>query len=552
MGEFQFRYGTAAEGASANPILDTAEPAYITDTGDLLIGDGETPLTAVAPWSPNTVKGAAKLVSIGDLGVSGAALSGGSAAATNTVGTSEMMFTIGVGATDICLLFTHWYSDTVSGAIADINPSGPITFSASIRVVSTTCPGTVVSATPWQLTFNGRTSVTLDPGGSVISDLEGLSLAPGDVVAIRTYLSSGTAYSPRQVYGNHAGAYGGFTAASDLTASSTAIAGSAGLYYGPAAILGYTDSGANAESVFICGDSIGTGAGDAGILYTQPALVPGGFLMRALSGQAGMINASKGGDLLTWFQATNGSRRRIRNATRTNSAIIEYGPNDFSGGESADTVQAAVLDTAPKIRRMGNSKVFVLTVCPRTTSTDNWATTANQTPVSGNSQRIAYNTWLRAGAPIDPTTKAAVAVGTPGALVVGQFRHPISDVFDVAAQVESSLNSGVWKPARRVITGSITSGSSTLTTSSTFNGANQENGGDTGSTFFLAGAGAAGAALTGNLATYNSPTSFGINAAAAATVTNATLVIGTSTIDGVHPSGESHDAMAQVIDRTKI
>jgi hypothetical protein len=66
--------------------------------------------------------------------------------------------------------------------------------------------------------------------------------------------------------------------------------------------------------------------------------------------------------------------------------------------------------------------VWLATVAPRTTSTDNWATVANQTPVTGEAQRVAYNTSLRT---------------SPPSWVAG--------IFDVAAQVESSLNSGAWK-----------------------------------------------------------------------------------------------------------
>lgn len=492
------------------------------------------------------IGGSSKLVNIGDLGFGSSA---GTAGAASTAGTSEMMFKVGVGATDISALFNHWYTDMSNSANRnDTDPSGPITFSASLKVISSTNLGTV-AGTIYRLTFGARTTVTLDPGGRIASDILGVSLAAGDVVAVRTYLSSGTAYAPRQTFGAVAGASGGFTTTTDLTApGSAAITGSTGFYYGPSALLGYADSGAAAKSVLVIGDSIGGGGVDSGIQYTAPALLPGGFLIRALSGVAGLLNASIGGDLITFFQGTNGSFRRLSNATRANSAIIQDGTNDFANSVSAAVGEAAMLAIASEVRRMGISKVFVLTVVPRTTSTDNWATTANQTPLSTDSQRIAYNTWVRANCPVDPTTKAPVAVGTSGALLAGSFGHPITGIFDVAATVESSLNSGVWAAANRVATGSITSGLNTITVAgTTFTSTNQESGGDKGQFAFLAGAGPAGAALGATLGVFVSSTQYAINAVASATVTNTTLVIGTMTVDGVHPSSRGCYLMSQAV-----
>jgi hypothetical protein len=63
--------------------------------------------------------------------------------------------------------------------------------------------------------------------------------------------------------------------------------------------------------------------------------------------------------------------------------------------------------------------------------------------------RQQFNTWLRAGAPIS-TSMAAVAVGTPGALLAGQLGHPLYAVFDTASAVEVNssnvltLNGGYW------------------------------------------------------------------------------------------------------------
>ncbi|WP_133054330.1 GDSL-type esterase/lipase family protein [Mycolicibacter kumamotonensis] len=539
----QQRRDAAGNWASRNPTLAQGEIGFVTGSTDFKVGDGTTPWNALAPWSPT--KGAPKLVSIAD-NCWGSAPD--SKAAASTAGTSKRFFNIGVGATNIQTAWHHWYTD-MDGGEYDLDPSGPITFSASLEVISSTSPGTVVGQL-WRLTFGGRTTPILDPGGQILSDPLGLSLAAGDVIAVRTYLSSGTAYAPELTWGNAStGVPGGFTAGSDLTApGSAAIPDSTGYYYGPANVLGYPDDANNAKSVLALGDSIGHGGGDISWTYTIPTKM-WGFLPRALSGKAGLLNLAIGGDEATLFQGTNGSFRRISVAGRTNSAIIEYGANDLGAGVSAASLEAAVLDLASKLRRLGISKVFLLTIVPRSTSTDNWATITNQTTDPSNPQRVLYNTWVRAKCPVDPETKAAVAVGTPGALLAGSFGHPITGMFDVAATVESSLNSGLWAPASRVATGSMASGDFILTTSSTtFSSANQESGGDKGLEFILSGAGASGAALRGSLAKYQSNTSYQTNTIASTTVTDAALTIGPMTEEGVHPTSRGHNLMAAAID----
>lgn len=498
-------------------------------------------LNPVSALDQRYLAGASKLVSIGDNGF-GSTLVGNAA---STVGTGEMMFTVGVVASGIAPLWTHWYS--ANSTAYDTDPSGPISFNASLRVVSSSNPGTV-TGTIYRLTFGGRTTATLDPGGRITADVLGISVALGDVVAVRTYLSSGTAYAPRITYGppNVTG-WGGFTTTTDLTApGSAAISSSFGGYYGPAALLGNATPAA--KSVLFLGDSEGIGAFDTAY-WTRPALGFGGFAIRALSGAAGLINAAISGDQASWFAGTNGSFRRLSNAARCNSAIIQYGANDiFNNSETAAALEGYNLNIATDLRQLGIAKVFLTTLTPRTTSTDSWATTTNQTTVTGETQRVAYNTWVRAGCPVNATTLAAVAVGTSGALLAGSFGHPITGFFDIATTVESSLNSGKWLPCNRVATGSITSATITLTSSTAnFNSTNQESGGDTGTSIALFGAGASGAPLYANLGIIGSVNLAYLDEVGATTVSNTQLNIGIMTLDGAHPSTHGHYLMSQAI-----
>lgn len=548
--KFQVRRDTAANWASSNPVLSQGEQGYVLDTGDRKYGDGVTAWNALQVWLPNTTKGASKLVSIADRGWGIAA---GPANTVNTVGTSRITYTVGLATAGVTAKWAQRYSTGVDTPGA----AGTITFKASLEIVSSTNPGTLNNVgTIYQFTFGGRTTATLDAGGEIIADLLGISLAPGDVVAIRTYLASGTAYTcaGHFIYSTN-GQPGGFTAASDLTApGSGAVTNANGYVYGPLALLGYPEGAATAKCPLFVGDSIGNGAVDTAY-STIPALGTGGFMIRAVTGKAGMVNVAIGGDIIGGFYQANGSLYRLAAARHCTSGIIEYGTNDFNGGSTAAAVESIVLTVGAEMRRLGLPKVFVCTVVPRVSSTDGFATTANQTPLNaGNeAQRVLYNTWVRAGCPIDPTTKAAVAVGTSGALLAGQYGHPITGYFDTAAKVESSLNSGKWLPALRMATGSMTSGSNVITSSdANFSSANQEVGGDKGQYFSITGAGPAGAILTNVAATITSSTQIACAANASTTVTNTALAMGLCTADGVHPTGRGHYLMSQAIDITQL
>jgi hypothetical protein len=128
--------------------------------------------------------------------------------------------------------------------------------------------------------------------------------------------------------------------------------------------------------------------------------------------------------------------------------VVEgYGDNDFApsgGNASLALLQSSMLGIWFSLARQG-LKVWRVSILPRTTSTDAWATIGNQTVGGNDAARTGFNDWLRAGAPISPTTLAAVAIGTGGALVMGVTGHPLTGYFEIADLVETSRNSGVWK-----------------------------------------------------------------------------------------------------------
>lgn len=547
--------GDEVHGSDLNAIdaavnADTAVVTAIEAVNGLIKGNGSGEFSAAVAGTDYVAPslGAIRPLSIAENGV-GTGLS--TATTTDTSGTSEHFFTTAMSATGLSAEFINWATDTTEPD-ADTDNSGSISFNASLRIVSTN--------TIYRFTFNGLTTATLNPGGRVLSDPIGIIVPAAAQVAIRTYLSSGTAYPLRSTYATNtvAPAYGGFTSGSDLTApGSAAITSGTGYNYGPAHLLGYPGSTAAKPSVLIVGDSMARGVGDGTLGGSNgylgagaDSISNGGYLLRALQGNAGVVNIAAGGDSANAFVTANGSFRRLGLANRCSSAIIQYGANDLGGqSQTAAQLEANLLAIATSLAQVGIGKVFVVTITPNTTSTDGWATTTNQTPSSYNTARITHNTWVRAGCPINPTTLAPVATGTSGALLVGQTGHPFTGFFDVANEVESSLNSGLWKACNRSVTDAGLTVSSYAINSATadFNSAALESGGDKGSAYWLAGAGAGGTGFQDWIGFINSSTQAVATDNNSTTVSEAALHIGINTIDGLHPSTNGHYLASQAI-----
>ena len=478
----------------------------------------------------------------------------------NTVGTSRIFSTVGIAASQLRLLFVNWCTYPLSqSSVTDqdtYNSMSAITFNASIEVVST---GVI-----YRVTFNGAVTGALGPGGQIVSDPVAIDVAPGTQLAVRTFLASGSTL-PRQIASYKNGE--GFTATTDLTApGSAAVTQSFAYVYGPATILGMP-AAANPLSVLWQGDSIAMGNYDGtqgglggGFQPGDAAKSYGGYLTRALHGVGGIMLEGVNSDSLNQYTAPAGHNRRGTLAQYARYAFISYGVNDIFGlSATAAATEALLILQAQRNAALGIYKTFVGTLCPYTTSTDMWLTTTNQTSFNSTDeiQRVAYNTWIRAGCPVNASTLAPVAVGTGGALLAGQARHPIAGFFDTASYVESSLNSGLWAPPPLIVTdAAITASSYTITcaTSQPFvnaaiptvpaNGSAMVTGGSSGLCICLPGA-------TGQSApqfiTYASSTTAAQQGPIFSTTQSGlTMGIGVMTNDGLHPTN-GHALMANAI-----
>jgi hypothetical protein len=455
------------------------------------------------------------------------------------VGTGRVPHTVSWAATDLRLVYVGWAnnSNTASPNYNDVEGPGSVTFGAAIEI----------GGTIFRVTFGGKAQTTLDAAGYVISDPLPLDVAAGDIVYSRTFVASGSYYTVKYTgpFGTTGG--GGWTVTTDLTApGSAAIADSTGNpLFAPAAVVG-KPTGTASKTCLVVGDSIASGFGDYNVVTTgrllgNPAVTGGGFVNRAFYRDGiGLLKVSTPGDAVSNFVGNAGHSRRLAFAEAAGTMLCDYGRNDITNGRTLSQVQGDLL-TAWGFGSKRGLRVFQTTITPRTTSTDGWLTSGNQTSTGNESVRVAMNAWLRAGAPI--SAGAAVAVGTTGATLAGQSGHPLYGVLEVTDLVETARDSGIWKAAlnaRTVTDGAATSASTTITSATA-----AFTTGDVGRQIVLVGAGSAGAVYAGTITVRNSATSVGVDTTIGTTVSAASLTVADSySLDGLHPSGYGHTQMA--------
>lgn len=140
----------------------------------------------------------------------------------------------------------------------------------------------------------------------------------------------------------------------------------------------------------IIGDSVLEGSHD----YGDP--VSGALAVnRAMQGVIPVVNLARSADSAAVYLQRLEGRSLLLRDTITH-LLMAYGRNDVSGSGIA-TIQANFMKIITPFLNRG-VKVYGWTVTPYTTSTDLWATTANQTIQSTGAEtdRVALNAWLRA------------------------------------------------------------------------------------------------------------------------------------------------------------
>lgn len=281
------------------------------------------------------------------------------------------------------------------------------------------------------------------------------------------------------------------------------------------------------------GDSIPAGTGCTADVVAGNSYL--GFLERAIKNSFPWISATRAGYQYANI-GINSRAMALFGSHAVTTVIDELGRNDIASGTALAALQALAISTWNALAQRG-IRVFKTTITPiSTSSTDGYTSVNNQTVTNAGWEtvRVAFNAWLRAGAPI--VAGVAVAIGTSGALLMSQAGHPLYGIIEVSDAVESVRDSGKWRvgPNARVINdASIAGGTRTLTSASAnFTSA------DIGTGVFITGPGVAGADLATKIGTVTNATTVVLvqGGGASTTVSGAAMRIGGVTGDGVHPN----------------
>jgi hypothetical protein len=306
--------------------------------------------------------------------------------------------------------------DSATAASDELLTAGPITVAYGIEYPV----GTFT-----RITWGGAASVTVAAGATAASDVVPIAIPNGAVFFIRRYQTStscsvhttspGAAAHVSDIANGEAFASSTTSIIADLSVGGTIINyGGNDVIGRPAAIFGPT----TAPSFYIWGDSIPKGAADT------PSGTSGdlGEIARAIGPYFGYINGGVNGQSANSFSnnLANHARQIALAKAYTSHLLSQMGTNDFANSETAATVEG-YLQTCWNAFGYSANRIYQSTIIPETTSSDSFATLANQTVNVGNTNRIAFNDLLRAGS------------------VSG-----IQGYFEFADAVESSRNSGKW------------------------------------------------------------------------------------------------------------
>jgi lysophospholipase L1-like esterase len=278
----------------------------------------------------------------------------------------------------IQLVYANWYAgdQTLPGAAA--------TITAAIEDVT----GIVA-----QVTFGGSVSGSVGIRRTLVSDPVSVRLPRGTQFWVRTYQQNTwgvvyASYQQNQLLGEGSIITASGGADTTMTAGAITTNGvGTGNIYAPVAIIGQTSR----PSVLIIGDSRvhgdtttfpipSTDTSDSGMI--APCLYP----------SMAYITCGSSGDSASNTAGINGVRRRELNVYASH-VICEMGVNDIT--TTASTVAGAIASLQTIQASMPDKPFYVTTLPPRCTSTDNFATLANQVQDPRNPNIIAFNDLIR-------------------------------------------------------------------------------------------------------------------------------------------------------------
>ncbi len=280
--------------------------------------------------------------------------------------------------TALQVAWANWYVATDTGIETPTGAAATIT--ASIEYPA----GTFT-----QLTFSGSATGTIPDGGTLLSDRATVTIPQGAAFYVRMFWTNSAGVIMRYPGANNAADAWNITS-TDSTMSGTVTQQNAGFWQPPIAIVAYTKR----PSLFLSGDSHFYGYGDfVGGTHAENSLGCG-WSERNILNKFGVINAGAPGE--TIHTATGRYAKRLAVSRYCSHVLVGYGINDFNTlGRTAAQIAGDRATLAAMFTGQGQT-VIGATLLYVTTSTDNWATLANQTVSANEAQRVAFNGLVRA------------------------------------------------------------------------------------------------------------------------------------------------------------
>jgi hypothetical protein len=311
--------------------------------------------------------------------------------------------------TAIRIAEANWYISNTTFAETGLGAS--MIVRAAIEYPVNTCT---------QLLWSGSTSGTVATATTLVSDALDIAIPAGAMFAVRRYITCTagvpfTSFSDQIDRGFGIDVFG-YAASGlvDQTMSNATVttAQAAGLMHYPAAILALTRKPALA----VIGDSRNVGVTTTSSTAAFDASGDLGEIQRSIAKVHGCLDMGIYGEKVQNFVASNA--RRMELAGFCSHVCLQQGINDVTGGRSAAQIAA---DTATIAGLFADKTRIIATLAPSASSTDGWATTANQTPHANNAVRLSVNAARRA------------------------LPSGFSRCWEVADVVESARDSGRWK-----------------------------------------------------------------------------------------------------------
>jgi hypothetical protein len=280
--------------------------------------------------------------------------------------------------------------------------------------------------------FAGKRDVTIDPDAALVwSDPTGFDVKRNDIYWVRTFVTMGsthTCVSTFRAGGREGGVDIGEGSAlngTDLTTSSTIAASSFSFLYGPVRVRGKAKSRRVQDAARRHRRQHRRGHRPADL--PEPAVLHPARPERQLRLPDGGVGL---GRLLQLARHHAGqAERRMALLTDCTDIYCAQGVNDIGttlGSPDLPTMQN--LRAIPVWNTFFNrgKRVWAHTITPRVTSSTGYGTLGAQTTTGNDQVRVAFNNWLRDGAPMLAGAAAATGSNAAGTVRIGSPGHPLA------------------------------------------------------------------------------------------------------------------------------